>query len=110
MLTQEHISYIIGISTILTFGVTLYNSLKKPQEKSEIKEAVFDEKLKNIQINNDIKNKEIKDVLINLRDNHLAHLDAKLDKHIEKQIEQEQLSASNFTKTFTLLDIIMKQK
>jgi len=98
MLTQELITYIIGVTTLITMGITLYNSLKKPQDASNIKEAVFDEKFKNLT-----------ETVENLRDNHLAHLDQKIDKHIEKQIENEQMVSNNFAKTFTLLDIIMKK-
>ena len=98
MLTQETLTYIIGISTLVTMGITLYNSLKTPQEKMETDAKVSDEKFKNLA-----------DSVDEMKNNHLAHINDKLDKHIEKQIESEKTIASNFTKTFTLLDIIMKK-
>lgn len=73
MLTQTTITYLLGLSALGSIGVTIYNSLKKPQEKSAITDAVFD-----------IKFRDLEKVVINLRDNHIHTLDNKLDGHIKE--------------------------
>lgn len=104
MLDQEALTYIIGILVIIGTGFSAFNYLRKPQERSEINDAVVDEKIANLKLNTDEKITGVKDLIVNLRDNHLKHMDEKFDKHIEKQIENEKLIAENFTKVFVLLD------
>lgn len=74
MESQEILQLIIGVLAIggSVFGV--FNFFRKPQEKAEIKDAVFDEKFN-----------YLKEIVVNLRDNHIHTVDSKLDKHIEKQ-------------------------
>jgi hypothetical protein len=67
----ENLNFILGLTTLASVAVTVYNSLKRPQEISATKDAVFDERLKSVT-----------DIVINLRDNHLHTLDQKFDKHV----------------------------
>lgn len=73
MITQEIITYALGISALISIGATVYNSLKNPQEKSDILDAILNEKFKNLQA-----------TVVNLRDNHIHTLESKLDSHIQE--------------------------
>ena len=82
---------------ILTFiGVifAVYHFFKKPQEKSEIVDAVFDTKFCNLE-----------KTVINLRDNHLHTLETKLDQHIA----QNQMYMLETTKTTTRIETLLEQ-
>jgi len=92
---QDKIYLIIAVGSA-AFAIFFY--FRRPQEQGEINDKVFDEKFSNLT-----------NTVLEIKDNHLKHINDKLDRHIEKQIESEKLIASNFTKTFTLLDIIMKK-
>lgn len=72
MITPENISILIQISTLvgILFGVYFY--FRKPQERNEINDVLFGQELK-----------FLKDMVINLRDNHIHSIEIKLDKHID---------------------------
>lgn len=96
MNTPEIIYLIIAIISAL-FGVIMF--VRKPQEKSEVNDAVFDERFNSL-----------KEIVVNMRDNHLHTLECKLDKHIEKQIENEKIIAEQFTRLATILEERLPKK
>lgn len=95
----EYISIIGGCLGIAgaVFGSFVY--FRTPQEKSEVNDAVFDEKFDSL-----------KELVINLRDNHLHSIDSKLDKHIEDQTRNELIVAGTLGSISAKLDMITKRK
>jgi hypothetical protein len=75
-LDQETISYIIGITVLANVGLTVYNSLRKPQEKGETNDAVFCERMKNYE--------NTTEKAIQLALNHSHTVESKLDSHIKE--------------------------
>lgn len=73
MITSENISLLIQIATLggIVFGVFLF--FRKPQEKSEVVDAVFQERFT-----------QFDRELANLRDNHIHTIGVKLDDHIKE--------------------------
>ena len=87
MFNQANLSTVIQVVTLLGVAWTIYASLKKPQETSQINDAVFDERIKNIE----------KHVT-----NHILHkLDQNDDEH-KKLME-------GMVRIETKLEILMKQ-
>lgn len=99
MLTQENLSVSIQILTLAGIAWAVYNSLKKPQEKTEIKDAIFSEKLNGLE-----------KMVVNLRDNHLHTLECKLDKHIEDNQMFILENTKSTTKMETLLEELLKKE
>lgn len=98
MLSQEIITYILGLAALVSIGVSVYNSLKKPQEKSAIQDAVFGVKLQ-----------DLEKTVINLRDNHIHTIECKLDKHISDQQASFESNIRQMTRIETLLETIMNK-
>lgn len=94
MLTQEIITYLLALSALVSIIFSIYNSFKKPQEKAEIKDAVFD-----------VKFRSLESTVINLRDNHLHTLDTKLDAHIS----ENQLKALSDAKWQSRIETLLEQ-
>lgn len=109
MLTQEIITYLLGLAALVSIGFSVYNSLKKPQEKSAIDDAVFDVKLNNLSSTNSEKINSLEKLVINLRDNHIHSLDQKLDKHISDQQVSSLDQARWQGRVETLLENISKK-
>lgn len=74
------------------FGVYFY--FRKPQEDSQIKDVGFEKDLGSL-----------RDIVINLRDNHLHTVESKLDKHIE----EGQMVALETTRSLTRMETLMEQ-
>lgn len=81
---------ILDIVAVL-FVVFLY--FKKPQIKSEMFDAVFEEKFKNLNA-----------TVVNLRDNHIHTLDSKLDQHIKDNQIASEANIRQMTRIETLLE------
>ncbi len=81
---------ILDIIAVL-FVVFLY--FKKPQIKSEMFDAVFEEKFKNLNA-----------TVVNLRDNHIHTLDSKLDQHIKDNQIASEANIRQMTRIETLLE------
>lgn len=64
--------------------ITVVMAIKKPQFKSELIDAVFAEKFKNLENATHEKINNIEKAVVNLRDNHIHTLDSKLDSHIRE--------------------------
>jgi len=97
-ITQETLTFIIGIGTVLSFIFTYYNSIKKPQEKGAIIDARFDERFN-----------ALKDIVVNLRDNHIHTLEIKLDTHIKENHIYCVKQAEQYGKIIGLLEQVMKK-
>ncbi len=82
-LSHQTISILIAIGSLLTMIVTVVMSIKKPQFKSELIDAVFAEKFKNLETNTHDKISGVEKMVANLRDNHIHTIESKLDKHIQ---------------------------
>lgn len=98
MITQEHISIIIQVSTLIgmVFGVYLY--FRRPQEKSETIDAVFE-----------VRMGVFEKMLCNLRDNHLHTLQTKLEDHISNQYKSDIENAKQHEQIITKLDFLIKK-
>ena len=97
-ITQETLTFIIGIGTILSFIFTYQNSIRKPQQKGEVVDARFDEKFT-----------ALRDVVLNLRDNHMHTLEVKLDAHIRENHIYCVKQAEQYGKIIGLLEQVMKK-
>ena len=94
MLSQEIITYSLGIVALLNVGVVVWSSIRKPQEKSTLNDAIFEERFNGLNA-----------TVTNLRDNHLHTLESKLDKHIC----DNQLFAIENTKSLTRVETLLEQ-
>ena len=94
MLSQEIITYSLGIVALLNVGVVLWTSIKKPQEKSQLNDAIFEERFNSLNA-----------TVANLRDNHLHTLDSKLESHSR----ENQLFALETTKSLTKVETLLEQ-
>ena len=73
----------LGIALISAlFGVIMW--VRRPQEKSELNDAVFDEKICAVKQETNIKYDNLKELVLNLRDNHIHTIQSNLDKHINE--------------------------
>lgn len=95
---QTALTYIIGLGTVLSFIFTWYNSIRKPQQKGEIQDAVFETKLN-----------ELKKTVSSLRDNHIHTIEQKLDKHIEENQRDSIALTKQMTRIETLLEQVIKK-
>jgi len=94
MLLQEKISIIMQIATLIGLIFAVYLYFRKPQEKSDITDAVFD-----------VRFNALEKTVINLRDNHIHTLDMKLDKHIQ----DNQIFMLENTKTCSRIETLIEQ-
>ena len=96
MITEQNISIIIQIATLvgLVFGVYLY--FRKPQEKGELTDAVFAQRF--TQFDRD---------LANLRDNHIHTLTTKLDDHIVSQQKNELTVCEKLARIETKIEVLI---
>lgn len=95
---QTALTYIIGLGTVLSFLFTWYNSIRKPQERSEVNDACFNERLSSL-----------RETVISLRDNHLHSIEEKLDKHIAENQRDSIKNAKQMAKIETLLKEIIRK-
>jgi predicted histidine transporter YuiF (NhaC family) len=102
MITQENISIVIQISTLvgMIFGVYLY--FRKPQEKSETTDAVFEERMKNYESSTE--------KAIQLALNHSHTVEAKLDLHISQSSQKGIEDARWQGRVETLLENLVKKQ
>jgi hypothetical protein len=98
LLTPEIVSYALGIVALLNVGVVLWTSIRKPQEKSTINDAIFEEKFGALSA-----------TVTNLRDNHMHTLDLKLEKHIQDNQSFALDTTKSLTRVETLLEQILKK-
>lgn len=98
MITQETLTFIIAILSIGAFVFSIFLYFRKPQEKSEINDAVFD-----------VKFKSLESLFVNLRDNHLHTLDVKLDLHIESQQKNDMMVCEKLSRIETHLENLLKK-
>jgi hypothetical protein len=94
-ITSEIIYLGIAIVSAI-FAVFLF--FRRPQEQGEINDKVSDEKYI-----------ALKDIVINLRDNHIHTLDLKLDKHISDQTTNELNVAKQLGSIEAKLDMLIKK-
>ena len=77
---NEIINLSLSLLTLMGIIFAIYIYFRKPQETGEINDAVYDEKMKNI----NEKFANLSSLVVNLRDNHLHSLDNKLEAHIRE--------------------------
>lgn len=85
--------------TILGVIFAVYLYFRKPQEKSEVNDAVFD-----------VKFRALEDMVINLRDNHLHTLQSKLEAHISESQTAAIGSAEKMGRIEAKLDMLISKK
>jgi hypothetical protein len=101
MITEENISIFIQIATLvgIIFGVYLY--FRKPQEKSETTDAVFEERMKNYE------NTTEKSIQLAL--NHSHTVETKIDSHIKESQAKGEADARWQGRIETLLENLSKK-
>jgi predicted histidine transporter YuiF (NhaC family) len=101
MITEENISIIIQIATLvgIIFGVYLY--FRKPQEKSETTDAVFEERMKNYE--------STTEKSIQLALNHSHTVESKIDSHIKESQAKGEADARWQGRIETLLENLSKK-
>jgi hypothetical protein len=98
MLNQEIITYALGIVALLNVGAVLWASVKKPQEKSQLNDAIFEERFNSLNA-----------TVANLRDNHLHTLDSKLESHSRENQVFALETTKSLTRVETLLGELLKK-
>lgn len=93
MITEDNISIVIQIATLVGMIFAVYLYFRKPQEKGEVNDAVFD-----------VKFEALEKMVANLRDNHIHTIESKLDLHIDNQNKSELTMAKTIGRIETLLD------
>jgi hypothetical protein len=78
------------------FAVFLF--FRRPQEKGEINDAIGDERYTSL-----------KDLVLNLRDNHLHTIETKLDNHISAQAVNELMVATKLGGIEAKLDMLINK-
>jgi len=98
MITQENISIIVQISTLVGLIFSMYLYFRRPQEKSETNDAVFD-----------VKFTALEKMVINLRDNHLHTIEEKLSRHISESQDVALRNAERMGAVEAKLDMLLKK-
>jgi hypothetical protein len=98
MITEDNISLIIQICTLVGIGWAVYNSVRKPQEKGELTDAVFSERFT-----------QFDRELANLRDNHIHSLGLKLDSHVEAQTKNEMQVCEKLARIETKIEVLIQK-
>jgi hypothetical protein len=98
MITEQNISIVIQIATLLGIVFGVYAYFRKPQEKGELTDAVFAQRF--TQFDRD---------LANLRDNHIHTISEKLDKHIDSQSTNDREVAGKLGGLDAKIDILLKR-
>lgn len=99
MITEENISIVMQIATLLGVVFAVYLYFRKPQEKSEINDEVF-----RVQFD------ALEKTVINLRDNHIHTLDEKLSKHISESQDVALRSAETMGNIKAQLEFLINKK
>jgi hypothetical protein len=110
MQIQEIIYLSIAVGTTV-FSVFLY--FRKPQEKSEVNDAVFNEKFLNLKLSTDEKFKEMVtgfNKSIELALNHSHTVEVKIDSHIKESQTKGELDARWQGRIETLLEERLPKK
>lgn len=95
---QQYITLIIQGATIIGIIFTVYLYFRKPQERSDIQDAVFD-----------VKFNSLEKLVTNLRDNHLHTLETKLNTYIAEQQVHREAMIRQMTRIETLLEERLKK-
>jgi len=98
MFNQANLSITIQVLTLLGIAWAIYNSLKRPQEKSEVNDAVFDNKF--LSLENMVKKIELND---------LHELRGIMNTHITNQAVYEREMAEKLGGILARLDILIKK-
>lgn len=98
-ITTESLSIAQGFISLITILFVVFLYFKKPQEKSELNDALFSQRIENL-------SKE----MANLRDNHLHSIEIKLDAHIAGQVKNELIVAEHLTRLETILEERLPKK
>lgn len=98
MFNQANLSITIQVLTLLGIAWAIYNSLKRPQEKSEINDAIFDAKF--LSLENMVKKIELND---------LHEIRGMMNTHITNQSVYEREMAEKLGGILARLDILIKK-
>jgi hypothetical protein len=94
---------------IISMIFAAMNSLKKPQEVSEINDAVFDEKFKGITDKFDTRFQDMKDGVVKIMQNDIQEVKSDLRGHIQSQSIYERETACKLGGIDAKLDILIKK-
>lgn len=99
MTLQAILSLILGGCNLIAIIIGVYIFLRRPQEKSELNDAVFRSEFNSLE-----------KTVTNIRDNHLHTLEIKLDKHICDNQTKSELDARWQGRIETLLEERLPRK
>lgn len=68
ILTSDNLGFLVGLGGLLTLLLSAYNSIRRPQIKSEVGDGIMSQQIK-----------DLASQLINLRDNHIHTMQVSLD-------------------------------
>ena len=98
MFNQANLSITIQVLTLLGIAWAIYASLKRPQEKSELNDAIFDSKF--LSLENMVKKIELND---------LHELRGMMNTHITSQAVHDREIAGKLGGIEARLDILIKK-
>jgi hypothetical protein len=98
MFNQANLSITIQVLTLLGIAWAIYNSLKRPQERSELNDAVFNNKF--LSLENMVKKIELND---------LHELRGMMNTHITNQAIQDREIAEKIGGILAKLDILINK-
>jgi len=98
MFNQANLSIIIQVITLLGIAWAIYNSLKKPQEKSEVNDAVFDTKFRSLE-----------DMVKKIELNDLHELKGMFNTHITNQNSYERDMCGRLGGIEAKIDLLIKK-
>lgn len=98
-ITQEQLTFLIGILAVGGSLFGIMNYFRKPQEKNDITDAVFAQRFT-----------EFDRELANIRDNHLHSIAVKLDLHIADNVKNNLDTAKTLERLETKLEERLSRK
>jgi hypothetical protein len=110
MTLQEKISIAIQIITLVGIAFSVYLFIRKPQERSEITDAVFAEQFKNLASNFDTRFQDMKDGVVKIMQNDLQEVKSDVREHARNQIIYERENTAALSKLTTILEERLPRK
>ena len=97
MFNQENLSTLLQIITLIGVIFAVYLYFRKPQETSAENDIRADEKYN-----------ALRDIVLNMRDNHLHTLESKIDTHIKESQDVAIIGAEKMGRIEAKQDILLE--
>jgi len=103
------ISVAIQLLTLFGFIFGVYLYFRKPQEKSEMNDAIFAEQFRHLSETFTTKFQDMKEGVVKVMQNDMQELKADVREHVKNQIINEREVASKLAALDTKLEILIKK-